>query len=72
MRAYDPALTLRLFTDRDANITHFIGAPAHFQFMAQLPQFTDATLQSEPAGLCRSGTGAAAVCCISGAIAGLI
>jgi fatty-acyl-CoA synthase len=39
MRAYDPALTLRLFTDRDANITHFIGAPAHFQFMAQLPQF---------------------------------
>lgn len=43
MRAYDPALTLRLFTDRDANITHFIGAPAHFQFMAQLPQFADAS-----------------------------
>jgi fatty-acyl-CoA synthase len=42
-RAYDPALTLRLFTDRKANITHFIGAPAHFQFMAQLPQFSDAT-----------------------------
>ena len=27
MRAYDPALTLRLFGDRAANITHFIGAP---------------------------------------------
>ena len=38
-----PALTLRLFTDREANITHFIGAPAHFLFMAQLPQFADAT-----------------------------
>ncbi|HET7880428.1 MAG TPA: long-chain fatty acid--CoA ligase [Acetobacteraceae bacterium] len=42
MRAYDPALTLQLFGDSDANITHFIGAPAHFQFMAQLPQFSDA------------------------------
>jgi fatty-acyl-CoA synthase len=41
-RAYDPALTLRLFTDREANVTHFIGAPAHFQFMAQLPEFTKA------------------------------
>jgi fatty-acyl-CoA synthase len=43
MRAYDPALTLRLFTDRAANITHFIGAPAHFQFMSQLPQFAEAS-----------------------------
>ncbi len=41
-RAYDPALTLRLFTDKEAGVTHFIGAPAHFQFMAQLPQFVDA------------------------------
>jgi fatty-acyl-CoA synthase len=41
-RAYDPALTLRLFTDAEANVTHFIGAPAHFQFMAQLPQFSEA------------------------------
>jgi fatty-acyl-CoA synthase len=41
-RAYDPALTLRLFTDTEANVTHFIGAPAHFQFMAQLPEFADA------------------------------
>jgi fatty-acyl-CoA synthase len=43
MRAYDPALTLQLFIDRDANITHFIGVPAHFQFMTQLPQFAEAT-----------------------------
>jgi fatty-acyl-CoA synthase len=43
MRTYDPALTLRLFTGTEANITHFIGAPAHFQFMAQLPQFASAT-----------------------------
>ena len=42
MRAYDPALALQLFTDRDADISHFIGAPAHFQFMAQLPQFAEA------------------------------
>ena len=42
MRAYDPALCLRLFTDHAANITHFIGAPAHFQFMAQLPEFAEA------------------------------
>ena len=41
MRAYDPALTLRLFCDHQANITHFIGAPAHFQFMSQLPQFAE-------------------------------
>jgi fatty-acyl-CoA synthase len=41
-RAYDPALTLRLFTDREANVTHFIGAPTHFQFMAQLPAFASA------------------------------
>jgi fatty-acyl-CoA synthase len=43
MRAYDPVLALRLLMDHEANVTHFIGAPAHFQFMAQLPQFADAT-----------------------------
>ena len=42
MRGYDPALTLRLLTDPDAGITHFIGAPAHFLFMAQLPEFETA------------------------------
>jgi len=42
MRANDPALTLQLLGDHHAHITHFIGAPAHFQFMGQLPQFSDA------------------------------
>jgi fatty-acyl-CoA synthase len=42
-RAYDPALTMRMLTDREAKITHFIGVPTHFQFMAQLPEFADAT-----------------------------
>ena len=41
MRTYDPALTLRLLTDRETNITHFIGAPAHFQFISVLPQFAN-------------------------------
>jgi fatty-acyl-CoA synthase len=41
-RSYDPALTLQLFTDTTANVTHFIGAPTHFQFMSQLPRFADA------------------------------
>jgi fatty-acyl-CoA synthase len=39
MRGYDPAITLRLLTDKAAGITHFIGAPAHYLFMAQLPEF---------------------------------
>ncbi len=42
MRAFDAALTLRLFTDPNADISHFIGAPAHFQFMAALPEFATA------------------------------
>jgi fatty-acyl-CoA synthase len=43
MRTYDPALALRLLTDERANITHFIGAPAHFLFMSQRPEFASAT-----------------------------
>jgi fatty-acyl-CoA synthase len=39
MRGYDPAATLRLLTDRQVGITHFVGAPAHFLFMEQLPEF---------------------------------
>jgi fatty-acyl-CoA synthase len=42
MRGYDPAATLRLLTDRQVGITHFIGAPAHFLFMEQLPEFETA------------------------------
>jgi fatty-acyl-CoA synthase len=42
MRGFDPADTLRLFTDPAAGLTHYIGAPAHYLFMAQLPQFETA------------------------------
>jgi fatty-acyl-CoA synthase len=39
MRGYDPAATLRLLADRQADISLFIGAPAHYLFMSQLPEF---------------------------------
>jgi fatty-acyl-CoA synthase len=42
MRGYDPAATLRLLSDPEAGITHYIGAPAHYLFMAQLPEFETA------------------------------
>ncbi len=42
MRGYDPAETLHLLTDDAAGVTVFIGAPAHFLFMAQLPRFQSA------------------------------
>jgi fatty-acyl-CoA synthase len=43
MRAYDPGITLRLLGDREMNVTHFLAAPAHFLFMAQLAEFSAAT-----------------------------
>src|SRR5262249_16454326 len=43
MRGYDPKETLRLLSDQAAGITHYIGAPAHYLFMAQLPEFATAT-----------------------------
>ena len=42
MRSFDPAQTLRLLGDLDADISLYIGAPAHFLFMAQLPAFQTA------------------------------
>ena len=42
MRGYDPAATLRLLSDAETGITHYIGAPAHYLFMAQLPEFETA------------------------------
>jgi len=42
MRGYDPAATLRLLSDKTAGITHYVGAPAHYLFMAQLPEFETA------------------------------
>ncbi|MSP03369.1 MAG: acid--CoA ligase [Acetobacteraceae bacterium] len=43
MRGYDPALCLRLLTDPVAGITHVVGAPAHYLFMSQLPEFETAS-----------------------------
>ena len=43
MRGYDPAETLRLLADPEAGVTLYIGAPAHFLFMAQLPAFETIT-----------------------------
>ena len=42
MRTFDPALTLRLLTDTETGITLFLGAPAHYLFMSQLPEFQTA------------------------------
>lgn len=39
MRAFDPSETLRLLSDANLGITHFFGVPAHYLFMAQLPDF---------------------------------
>jgi len=42
MRGYDPAATLELLTNPAFGVTLFIGAPAHFLFMAQQPAFDTA------------------------------
>lgn len=43
MRAFDPTEGLRLLCDRTADVSLFIGAPAHFLFMQQTPAFQEAT-----------------------------
>lgn len=43
MRTYDPAQALHLLCDRAVDISLFIGAPAHFLFMQQLPGFDTAS-----------------------------
>jgi fatty-acyl-CoA synthase len=42
MRAFDPAEALRLLCDPATDVSLFIGAPAHFLFMAQQPGFETA------------------------------
>jgi fatty-acyl-CoA synthase len=42
MRAFDPAAALGIISDARLGITHFLGAPAHFLFMAQCPAFAEA------------------------------
>ena len=42
MRAFDPALTLRLISDPSQGINVFFGVPSIYQFLAQHPAFTEA------------------------------
>lgn len=43
MRGFDAADCLRVLTDESAGVTLFIGVPAHFLFMSQLPAFATAS-----------------------------
>jgi fatty-acyl-CoA synthase len=43
MRAFDPAEALALVTDPEVGITHFLGVPANFLFMCQVPAFAEAS-----------------------------
>jgi fatty-acyl-CoA synthase len=42
MKGFDPQRSLELLTDARANITHAIGAPAHYIAMSRLPGFASA------------------------------
>jgi fatty-acyl-CoA synthase len=41
MRTFDPGVALRLIGDPALGVTHMLGVPANFQFMAQDPAFED-------------------------------
>ena len=43
VHTFDPAEGLRLLTDPEVGITHFLAVPAHFLFMSQVPAFADAS-----------------------------
>ena len=43
VRSFDPAECLRLLTDPDVGVTHFIGVPANYLFMSQVPAFEEAS-----------------------------
>jgi len=43
VRSFDPADCLRLLTDPEVGVTHFIGVPANYLFMSQVPAFEEAT-----------------------------
>ncbi len=43
MKTFDPAAALDLLSDAEVGITHFLGVPANFLFMSQVPAFADAT-----------------------------
>jgi fatty-acyl-CoA synthase len=43
MKTFEPERTLGLLAEPDAGITHFLGVPANYLFMSQLPAFADAS-----------------------------
>ena len=43
MRTFDPAAALDLLSDTELGVTHFIGVPANFLFMSQVPGFAEAS-----------------------------
>ncbi|MEM6532068.1 MAG: long-chain fatty acid--CoA ligase [Myxococcota bacterium] len=45
MSDWDPAEGLRALQNQDLEVTHFFGVPAHYQAMAELPEFADADLK---------------------------
>ena len=61
MQSYDPAAALDLLTREEDPVTHFTGAPAHYQFMQALPQFADARLRDFCVGVGGSPVPAAMV-----------
>lgn len=57
MKTFDPAAGLALLNDPDVGVTHFLGVPANFLFMSQVPEFATATFPTvEIAGVGGSPT----------------
>ncbi|TWT02882.1 long-chain fatty acid--CoA ligase [Reyranella sp. CPCC 100927] len=44
MRSFDPAMFLRLLTDKQLHLTHLLGVPTNFLMLAQEPGFASADL----------------------------
>jgi len=42
LRAFEPSECLRLLTSAEVGVTHFLGVPANFMFMSQVPEFETA------------------------------
>ena len=42
LHTFEPGECLRLMTDEEVGITHFLGVPANFLFMSQVPEFETA------------------------------
>ncbi len=42
MRTFEPSEAIRLLSDKEIGISHFIGVPANFLFMSQAPEFETA------------------------------